>query len=240
MSQSIRINYPLASGEAEGILVFTSAEREPKPGLIMVPNWMGVTEDAISLAEEAAERGYVVLIADLYGKQYRPQNADEAAACMANVLNTPAETENIYRAMSALTNQSHALVQSDNISAYGFCLGGHVVLEFARSGAAVRSAISFHGKLDTCGRYKAADIKASLLVLDGAQDPLVPREQLVDFTREMLGAGVDWKLLSYQGAVHAFTDKKAAILGVAEYNERVSKQAFSAMFDLLAEVSRPE
>lgn len=238
MRQSIRVNYPIASGEAEGILVFTSAESKPRPGLIMVPNWMGVTETSIGLAEEAAEKGYVVLIADLYGKQNHPQNTDEATECMAKVKNTPAETDNIYRAMEALTNQTHAAVQPNNISAYGFCLGGHTVLEFARSGADVRAVISFHGGLDTCGRYQVADIKASLLVLNGAQDPLVPPEQVIDFTREMSAAGVDWKLHSYQGAVHSFTDKTAAIIGVAEYNERVSKQAFSAMFDLLTEVNR--
>ena len=134
MFQSIRINYPIIGGEAEGILVFASQESKSKPGLIMVPNWMGVTEDAISLAEKAAEQGYVVLIADLYGKQNRPKNADEAAECMAKVKNTPAETDNIYRAMEALSNQSHAAVLADNISDYGFCIGGHNVLEFERIG----------------------------------------------------------------------------------------------------------
>ena len=75
-----------------------------------------------------------------------------------------------------------------------------------------------------------------MLVLDGAADPLVPREQLPAFAAEMSAAGVDWQLLSYGGAVHSFTDPDAKRPGVAEYNARVARRAFAAMDALLDEV----
>ena len=48
-----------------------------------------------------------------------------------------------------------------------------------------------------------------MLVLHGASDPLVPKEQLPAFEDEMNAAKVDWQLLSYGGAVHSFTNPKA-------------------------------
>ncbi len=115
--------------------------------------------------------------------------------------------------------------------------GGHCALELARSGADLRAAISFHGGLDTCGEYDSTQIKAAILVLDGAKDPLVPREQLPAFVQEMTAVNVDWQLVSYHDAVHSFTDETANNPGVAEYHPQVTERAFANMFELLQRVN---
>lgn len=234
--QSKKITYQAGNIEAEGVLVFDASRQEAAPGLVMAPNWMGVTDASVALAEKAAEQGYVVLIADLYGKGVRPSNPEEAGNIMMTVKNKPEEVERMAQAITALKTQQDAAVDADNIAAFGFCFGGHNALELARSGEALKAAISFHGGLDTCGAYDAKNIKGSVLVLDGASDPLVPRDQLPAFAQEMLAADVDWKLHSYKGAVHSFTDVNANVAGTAEYNADVSARAFKAMFALLAEV----
>ncbi|GAA0483965.1 MULTISPECIES: dienelactone hydrolase family protein [Tatumella] len=234
--QSKKIIYRSGSTELEGVLVFDASLTAPAAGLVMAPNWMGVTEASVSLAEKAAARGYVVLIADLYGKGVRPGSAEEAGTVMMSVKNTDEEVGRMAAAMQALTSQTDAPVTADKVAVFGFCFGGHCALELARSGASLKAAISFHGGLDTCGSYDAKNIKGSVLVLDGAGDPLVPREQLPAFAQEMTTASVDWKLHSYKGAVHSFTDVQANVKGVAEYNADVSARAFAAMFGLLDEV----
>lgn len=234
--QSKKITYHSGSTELEGVLVFDASLKNPVPGIVMAPNWMGVTDAAVELAEKTVAQGYVVLVADLYGKGIRPSSAEEAGSIMMTVKNTPEEAGRMAVAVQALTAQTDAPVVADKVAAIGFCFGGHCALEYARSGAAIKAAVSFHGGLDTCGSYDAKDIKGSVLVLDGAQDPLVVREQLPEFVREMTSAKVDWKLHSYEGAVHSFTDVHANVKGVAEYNADVSARAFSAMFTLLGEV----
>ena len=234
--QSKKIVYRDNSTDLEGILVFDASSKTAVPGLVMAPNWMGVTDASVSLAEKAVAQGYVVLIADLYGQGKRPSSAEEAGEIMMTVKNTPQEVGRMALAIDALKAQTEAPVIAEKIAAFGFCLGGHNVLELARSGADIKAAVSFHGGLDTCGQYDAKKIQGSVLVLDGAGDPLVPREQLPAFAQEMLSANVDWKLHSYKGAVHSFTDVNANVEGVAEYNADVSDRAFKAMFALLAEV----
>ncbi|WKX26395.1 dienelactone hydrolase family protein [Tatumella ptyseos] len=231
------IRYQAGETALAGTLVFPAGATQPLPGLVMAPNWFGVTDNAAKLAKKAAEQGYVVLLADLYGESSRPTNADEAGAAMMAVKNTPEEVGRMNAAIEALKSQTTAAVDAQKISAFGFCFGGHCALELARSGADIRAAVSFHGGLDTCGAYDATQIKAAILVLDGAKDPLVPREQLPAFINEMTTVNVDWQLVSYHDAVHSFTDETANNPGVAEFNPQVSERAFNSMFELLKRVN---
>ncbi len=239
MSQTTlkKITYQASTTALEGILVYPATQNEALPGLVMAPNWMGVTESAVTLAEKVAEQGYIVLVCDLYGADQRPTSPEQAGSMMMAVKNTPEEVKRMQLAIDALTSQTTAPVVANKISAFGFCFGGHCVLELARSGAELRAAVSFHGGLDTCGCYDAKQIKASVLVLDGAKDPLVPREQLPAFVSEMEQAQVDWQLVSYHDAVHSFTDREANKPGIAEYHPEVAERAFNSMFELLKRVN---
>jgi hypothetical protein len=113
-------------------------------------------------------------------------------------------------------------------------------LELARTGADLKAAVSFHGTLDTPNPADAKRIKGSVLVLHGASDPLVPKEQLPAFEDEMNAAKVDWQLLSYGGAVHSFTDPNANVPGKMQYDRRTSERAFRAMHNLLVKCSAAE
>lgn len=220
----------------ESRLVYDTSAPAPRPGLLMAPNWMGVGEGAEQIARSVAEQGYVVLLADLYGQAVRPANSDEAGAAMMPLKNDRALLrKRMTAALDQLLNQAGASLDASRIATFGFCFGGCCALELARSGAELKAAISFHGTLDTPNPADANNIKGSVLVLHGASDPLVPREQLPAFEEEMNAAGVDWQLHSYGGAVHSFTDPHANVPGTAMYDARVAKRAFKSMHDLLAE-----
>lgn len=78
-----------------------------RPGLVMAPNWMGIGEGAERIAKEVAEKGYVVLIADLYGQSVRPANADEAGNAMMPLKNDRGELrKRMKEALDQLLGQS--------------------------------------------------------------------------------------------------------------------------------------
>lgn len=228
--------YQVDGQSFESRLVFQPGAKAA-PGLVMAPNWMGVSDGAQELASHVASQGYVVMLADLYGQNVRPGNSDEAAAAMMPLKNDRVLlNKRMQAALDQLTAQTTAQVDKNKLAAFGFCFGGCCALELARTGAPLKAAVSFHGTLDTPNPADAKNIKGKVLVLHGAADPLVPKEQLPAFEAEMNAADVDWQLLSYGGAYHSFTDRHANNPGVQMYNETVSKRAFTSMFNLLDEV----
>ncbi|KAF0863683.1 dienelactone hydrolase family protein [Pseudomonas sp. LD120] len=229
--------YQIDGQPYEGLLAFDAAHQGALPGLLMAPNWMGVSAGAQKLAESVAAKGYVVLVADLYGQSVRPSDADQAGAAMMPLKNDRGLLrQRMQAAFSALQSQTEAAVDTTRLATFGFCFGGCCVLELARSGAPVKAAASFHGTLDTPEPADAQNIKGSVLVLHGAADPLVAKEQLPAFEAEMNAAGVDWQLVSYGGAVHSFTDPQANVPGKMMYDAKTSARAFATLYYLLDEV----
>jgi len=229
--------YQVDGQSYESRLAFDASHKGARPGLVMAPNWMGVSAGAEKIAEAVAAKGYVVLVADLYGQTLRPSNADEAGAAMMPLKNDRALLrKRMQAAFEALQSQGEAAVDSSKLATFGFCFGGCCSLELARTGAPLKATVSFHGTLDTPTPADASNIKGSVLVLHGAADPLVPKEQLPAFEAEMDAAGVDWQLLSYGGAVHSFTDPHANVPGKMMYDAKTASRAFTAMHNLLDEV----
>ena len=229
--------YQIDGQAYESRLAYDPSREESLPGLLMAPNWMGISAGAEDIAKKVAEQGYVVLIADLYGQGVRPANGDEAGAAMMPLKNDRALLrKRMQAAYAVLKEQTEAKVDSQQLATFGFCFGGCCSLELARDGAALKAAVSFHGSLDTPNPADANNITGSLLVLHGASDPLVPHEQLPAFEAEMNAAAVDWQLTSYGGAVHSFTDPHANVPGKMMYDAKTAHRAFTAMHNLLDEV----
>ncbi|MDD1974829.1 MULTISPECIES: dienelactone hydrolase family protein [Pseudomonas] len=230
--------YHVAGKAYESRLVYTQGALG-QPGLLMAPNWMGIGEGAERIAKEVAAQGYVVLIADIYGQTVRPSNMDEAAAAMMPLKEDRVELrKRMKEALNQLLGQSRGVLEPGKLGTFGFCFGGCCALELAREDERLQAAVSFHGTLDSPLPAQAGKVKASMLVLHGAADPLVPKEQLPAFEAEMDAAKVDWQVISYGGAVHSFTDTAANVPGKMKYDARTSKRAFRAMFNLLDEVFR--
>ncbi len=232
-----KVPYAIAGEPYEGLLVYDERVTTPRPGLLMVPNWLGVTEAAAQMAARLAGERYVVFVADMYGRAIRPANAEEAAASAGHLRSDRGlMRQRAVAALEQLQRSSSAALVPGKVAAAGFCFGGGVVLELARSGAPLAAFVSFHGNLDTPTPADARQIKAPVLVLHGAADPYVPPAQVQAFIAEMEAGGVDWQLVSYGGAVHSFTDPQANVPGSNQYDPRVARRAFQAMDDLLAEV----
>lgn len=220
-----------------GVLVYDDAQKGKRPGVMVVPEWMGLVPLTRQKAEEVAKLGYVALAVDMYGEGKVAANAQEASQ-LAGALrqDRPLMRARAQAAFEAL--RRHARVDGDRLAVMGYCFGGGVALELARHGAPLRGTVSFHGNLDTPNPADARNIKGQVLVLHGADDPLVPAEQVAAFQSEMRNAKVDWQMNSYGGAVHSFTNPQAGNApskGVA-YNEKADKRSWEALKSFLARI----
>ena len=83
---------------------------------------------------------------------------------------------------------ARASVDASRTAAIGFCFGGLAALELARSGVALRAAMSFHGGLVTRAPAETNTVRASILVCTGAADPFVVRQHREVFEDEMVKA----------------------------------------------------
>jgi dienelactone hydrolase len=230
------VPYALDGTAFEGTLVYDDTGPARRPGVVMVPNWMGPGTAALEMAQRIAGRDYVVLVADVYGKDVRPKNPDEAGATAGALrADRPLLRARVARALDVLAAQEDVPLDPTRLAAVGFCFGGGAVLELARSGRALAGVVSFHGNLDTPLPAQRGAIPAAVLVLHGADDPFVPAKDVAALEEEMRAAGADWQLVAYGGAVHSFSEPEANLPGKAAYHPVVARRAFAAMRDFLAE-----
>jgi dienelactone hydrolase len=232
------VDYPVGGKKMQSVLVYDDAVKTPRPGLVMTPDWLGITPDNLALAKQIAGKDYVILVADVYGADVRPKNGDEAGkAAKAMYADRGALRARINAALAQLKAQAGNLpLDGTHWGAFGFCFGGATTLDLARSGADVAGVVSFHGNLGGDASFKD-DIKAKVLVLHGADDKFESPEQIAAFQQEMRDAKADWQFVSYGGAVHCFAIPTAdgATPG-CKYDPLVARRALAQMHAFFAEV----
>jgi dienelactone hydrolase len=222
------VNYSVGDEEFAGHLVYDDANIQPRPGLVMVPSWMGVTDSAVEKAKQIAGTRYVVLVVDMYGKDVRPKDASEAKAQTGKLYAERGTLrKRIAGAVETLKAQAgDAPLIADKIGALGFCFGGTTVLELARSGSRLAGVVSLHGGLSTSMPATASSVKTPILVLNGAADRGISAEDITNFGSEMDAAGADWQFVNFSGAVHCFAEADAASPPGCVYDERAAKRAY--------------
>lgn len=233
------VEYTHDNKPMQGYLAYDDAKAMPgkAPGVLVFHAWMGIGEHEKDWANKLAALGYVAFAPDIYGKGIRPTDPKQAG-----------EQATIYRSNRSLMrsraqagfDQLHhnSLVNKAQIGAIGFCFGGGVALELARSGAPVAGTVSLHGNLDTPKPADAKQIKGQVLVLHGADDPFVPNEQVMGFGKEMREAGVNWQMNAYGGAVHSYSDPAAGNnkAAGAAYHPEAAKRSWHDMTSFFAQI----
>ncbi|MET1162555.1 MAG: dienelactone hydrolase family protein [Pseudoxanthomonas sp.] len=233
------ISWKVGKQTFSGFVVYDDASKETRPGLLMVPDWLGVTSAAVDKAKQIARDDYVVLVVDMYGKGVRPKNPTQAMAQVKKLYaDRPAMRARMGKALEVLRgNAGKAPVDAKKIAALGFCFGGSSALELARSGADIAGVVTFHGGLDTTMPAAKGAVKAPLLILNGADDQGVA-PGIAGFEKEMNEAGADWQFVNFSGAVHCFALENANSPPGCMYNERAAKRAYRMMDDFFGEIFR--
>ena len=235
--QTKTVEYKQGDVTLEGYLAWDDATPGKRPGVLVIHEWTGLGSYVKMRCEKLAALGYVAFGADIYGKGVRPTTPQDAGL-QAGIYSKDRALMRA-RAIAGLDQlKAQPNVDTTKIAAIGYCFGGKCALELARSGANIAGVVSFHGALDTPTPADARNIKCKILALHGAADPFVTPDIVNGFEKEMTDAGVDWQLIKYSGAVHAFTNPDAGNdpSNGAAYNAKADARSWEAMKQFFAEI----
>ena len=235
--QTKEVEYRQGGTVLKGFIAWDDAAVGKRPGVLVVHEWWGLNDHARHQARRLSEAGYVGFALDMYGAGKVTTHPQDAQAFATEATKDPA-------VLAARFNAGLELLQRDprvdpaRIAAIGYCFGGGVVLDMARSGADLAAMVSFHGSLGTKTPAQPGKVKARVLVLAGGADPFVPAEQVEAFRKEMQAAGARFEVVTYPGAKHGFTNPDAGQYGMPQlaYDPAADRQSWAAMLQLFHDV----
>jgi dienelactone hydrolase len=231
--QTQTLSYSAGGAALESYLAWDPAQAGPRPGVILLGEWWGMNDYLKRRARQVAELGYVALAADMYGGGCVAADASEAGQLMNGLFADMTATGDRLRAHLAQL-RAQPMVDGARIGAMGYCLGGALSLHAARLGLDLKGVISFHGALGRTHEAQPGDISAELLICHGADDVMVPPDDVKAFQAEMQSLGAKFEFIAYPGAKHGFTNPEATEKGEKfglplAYNEDVDRQSWAAM-----------
>jgi len=209
-----------------------------RPGVLVCHEGPGLDDHARSRAVRLAdELGYVAFALDYHGGGQPLADRGQMMARLGELREDPQRARAIATAgLDVLRGEGRT--DGDRLAAIGYCFGGTLSLELARGGAAISAVVGFHSGLAPARPEDARNIRGKVLMLIGADDPIVDNAQRRDFEEEMRDGGVDWQLHVYGGAVHSFTNPRASGVDLPgiDYHEPTDRRSWQAMLDLFHEV----
>ena len=206
--QGREVTYSANGTTMKGYIAYDDAIKGKRPGILVVHEWWGHNEYVRKRARMLAEQGYAALALDMYGDGKQAHHPDDAKKFAAEVSqNEPLAKARFEAALNLLKQEKS--VDAGNIGAIGYCFGGSVVLNMARLGEPLKVVESFHGGLGAQRPAEPGKVQARIASFIGESDPAIPAAQVAVFRQEMEKAGVNYKVVTYPGATHAFTNPDA-------------------------------
>jgi len=243
------VAYEHGGVKLEGYLAYDDAKvtaDTKAPGVLVVPEWWGLTGYPKGRAEQVAKLGYVAFAADMYGAGVTTDDPKRAGELAGQFYGKPLMAERAKAAFDQLL--ATGLVRADKVAAIGYCFGGSTVQALAYSGAPLAGIVSFHGGLVPAPAGVGAKTKTKFLICHGAVDPFVAPDELEAFKKAIDREKLDYQFISYAGAIHAFTNPQADQVARATglngigYNAAADKRSWMHMQNFFAEIfaaSRP-
>tara|TARA_B100001094_G_scaffold325008_1_gene378597 strand:+ start:477 stop:1181 length:705 start_codon:yes stop_codon:yes gene_type:complete len=211
---------------------FFHQDSSPRPTVIVFHDWSGRNNFSEDSANKIVAAGFNAFCADLYGEAKVGKTTEEKSALMTPLVEDRKLLKDI---LLGTLNKVKELDEVDpqKLAAIGFCFGGLCALDLARSGADIKSAVSFHGLLNKPPFANDA-IKAKLLVLHGHEDPMVPPQQVTEFKSEMQESHAEWEMLIFGKTLHAFANPEANTpKDGTQYNEYAAMRSWDATLKIL-------
>ena len=189
------LSYEYQGQTFTGTLFLPDAATTPSPGVLVVHEWWGLNDYAKQRAAELAAAGYAAYAMDMFGTPAVDTPAEASAQATPFYQDRELMRGRARAALDALA--AHEQVNGESLAAIGFCFGGSVALELARSGAPLDATVSFHGGLSTPLPAAPGSITGRVLVCHGGADPMVPPDELAAFISEMEAVQVNYRCARY-------------------------------------------
>jgi dienelactone hydrolase len=234
MSRETAVPFTFEGQDYEHCLV-SRRDGMRRPGVILFPTVMGVSEVEISFGRDLVHLGYTALVADVFGANLRRAPRDVMKEEMDRL---KADRLFLRRIVAAVLEQARTLdaVDEERIAVAGYCFGGMCALDLARSGADIAGVASFHGLFDPPG-LEPQPISAKIIAFHGWDDPLVAPEAVTGFAEEMTAAGADWQIHAFGHTGHGFTNPHAtgAMPGI-KYQPVAAERSWTTFVNFLEEL----
>ncbi len=234
------INYQIVGKPFQGYLSYDDSIAGKRPGVLVVHEWWGHNAYARKRADMLAGLGYTAFAIDMYGAGKLAKHPDDAQKFMQATIADMKIAEARFNEAKLLL-QKQPSVDASKIAAVGYCFGGGTILHMVRQGSDLSGVVSFHGSLATKTPAQVNQVKAEMLVLNGADDPFVTAEQIAAFKQEMKVAGAEMEFVNYPGVKHSFTNPDADQFGKQfnmplAYNAKADKDSWQRMQQFLKEI----
>lgn len=196
----------------KGFIIHDDGTKELRPVVIVIHEWWGHNDYARKRATMLAKEGYIAFALDMFGDGKTANHPDQAMGFVKEATAKAATSKIRFDAALALIKK-YPFADPKKIAVIGYCFGGGTALTMARLGEDLKGVASFHGGLTSPVKAKKNKVKAKLLVLNGADDPMVTADAVSAFKSEMDKANVSYEFVNYPGVTHAFTNPSATLLG---------------------------
>jgi len=237
--KGVEVTYASDSTNLKGYIAFDENKKVKRPGILIVHEWWGHNEYVRERADMLAELGYTAIAVDMYGEGKQANHPDDAGKFAMSVMtNLPEATARFNAAMTLL--QQHESVDDQKIAAIGYCFGGSVVLTMANSGADLDAVAAFHSGV-ALPVMPNKNLKARVLVCNGAEDPFISPESITTFKNTMDSIGAKYQYISYPGVKHSFTSKGADANGEKfklplAYDAEADQKSWASLQELFKEI----
>jgi carboxymethylenebutenolidase len=180
------------------------------PGVVVIHEWWGLTDQIKHVADRLAEEGYMAIAPDLYrGKLgtdaglahelMRGLNENWAVDVVTGAVSQ-------LRAIEARERRGPATGRMP-VGTIGFSMGGRISLATALAGADVQAAVIYYGSVET-DKAALAPLAVPLLGIYGNEDRDIPLDQIRAFQTALKEAGKDATVLVYPGVGHTFFNEE--------------------------------
>lgn len=204
----------------------------PMPAVLIAHEANGLDDLQKGRARRLAELGYVAFALDYHGSG-EPPEFSIAQARTAALWDDPDRMRALGQAGLDVL-RSEPATDPTKVAAIGYCFGGALVLELARTGADLKAVVGFHPGLRPTRPADSANIVGSVLICVGSEDPYVTVDDRTAFEAEMREAQADWRMLLYGGVEHSFTHPHADDTGLPglRYHQPSAEHSWRAMLAL--------
>jgi dienelactone hydrolase len=232
------VEYKQGDTALQGFFAWDDAVKGKRPGVLVIHEWWGHNEHARKQAIRLAKAGYVGFALDMFGKGKLAKHPEDAQAFVKEATADPKVAQARFEAALARL-QAHPQVNPEDIGAVGYCFGGGVALAMARAGADLDVVATFHGALANGGPpAEKGKVKPRIFVATGGADPMITKEQVEAFEKEMKDAGARVEVVVYPNAKHSFTNPNAGKAGMSAlaYDAKADQKSWKAAMKVFHEV----